>query len=61
MRKLWDKFWNDEDFFLRVTRGVVTMLGAFVIAGGFQDLLPREVGAGLIGVANMFSGNGRSV
>ena len=59
MSKIWDKFWNDEDFFLRVTRGIVAMAGAFVVSGGFSDILPREVGAGLIGIASMFSGNGR--
>lgn len=58
MSKIWDKFWNDEDFFIRVARGVGVALGGFVMSGGLSGLgwLPNEVGAGLMGLAVMFSG-----
>lgn len=59
MRNIWDKFWNDEDFFLRIVRGGAVAFGGFVLAGGLSDFLPRDVGAGIMGVAAMFSGNGR--
>ncbi len=59
MGKLWDKLWNDEDFALRAARGVAMAIGAFILAGGANDFIPREVAAGLMGIASMFSGNGR--
>lgn len=58
MRQIWEKFWNDQDFAVRALRGVAVALGGFIVSGGLSGLawLPVEVGAGLMGVAVMFSG-----
>lgn len=56
MLTLWDKFWNDENFALRIMRGLAMGLGAFIIAGGVAAWVSPEMGAGLIAIASMFSG-----
>ena len=56
MKVIWEKFWNDEDFAVRAMRGLGVAVGAYIMSGGLEGIVPSQVGIGIMGVATMFSG-----